>query len=186
MTGLDILWIFQSLFSPTRSKDYFLRHSRMSKCLIVDDDDELNVSVAEERCVPFAKSPIDEYRGRQRIRYIKSEKVFMSSNVCRWKCIDSQISMSCKCECKYDHYRILLEMAQEKIALYDGNQRVGFGRFKDYKWCDMMLYKESKSWCDWYIKNCKNNGEFYKYIILLKEITDLKDDIRYITNPTYD
>jgi hypothetical protein len=158
----------------------------MSKCLIVDDDELLNVTVNEERCVPFAESPIDEYRGRQRVRYIKSEKVFVSSNICRWRCIPSQLNSDCKCESQYNHYRILLELAQEKIALYDGRQTVGFGRFKDYQWCNMLINTESKSWCDWYIKNCSNKGDFYKYITLSKEEKKLKDDIRYITNPNYD
>ena len=152
----------------------------MSKCLIVDDD---------EMCVPFAKSPIDEYRGTGKKMYYKtviSKKVFISSNICRWRCIPSQLSNDCQCESKYSHYSILLEIAEEKIAVYDGNQRVGFGKFKDYKWNIMMLNRESKSWCDWYIKNCSNKGDFYKYLVLAKEISVLKDDIRYITNPNYD
>lgn len=153
-----------------------------SKCLIVDDD-ELNVPV-----VSVAVRPIDEYmRGKkERIRYIKSEKVFGSSHICRWRCMESQLNMRCECECKYDHYRILLEIAEENIAPYDDKQKVGFGKFRDWIWWDMMRTPETKSWSDWYIKNCRNQGDFYKYLVLAKEISVLKDDIRYITNPNHD
>jgi hypothetical protein len=146
----------------------------MSKCLIVDED---------ELCVPFAKSPIDEYRGTGK-KLVRTE--FVQSTNCKYRCMGWHMTGSCCCEDRYGKLMIRLNEVREILKNYDGNQSVTFGKYKGNRWCIMLICRESKSWCQWYIKNCTNKGDFYEYLVLLKEEEELMDSLTRINNPNYD
>ena len=146
----------------------FPENKPSNKYMFIDSDDE------DEKQIPFAKSPIDEYRGT-------GKKV----NTCRWRCIESQLG-GCNCEEKYAVKSNLLQIVQDKLKAFDDQQKVGFGKYRGYKWWDMMQSRETTSWSEWYINNCNNKGKFFNYLVLAKEEDDLKKDIRYITHPSFE
>jgi hypothetical protein len=112
-----------------------------------------------------------------RTEYIKSDK-------CDYKC--AKIYNTCDCNDRIKKLNIKLDEVKEQMKDYDGEKKVGFGKYSGYKWINMMDNKQCKSWCDWYVKNCINNDDFYKYIVLLKEMNDLEHKIYRIKNPYLD
>jgi hypothetical protein len=158
----------------------FPENKPSTKYMFIDSDDEEDPVVTKEIPVTVKEEP-----EKQKITYIH-KKVHGFSSICRWRCMESQLNNRCICETKYDHDRILLEIAQDKLKAFNDEQKVGFGKFRDFKWWDMMKTPETKSWSDWYIKNCNNKGEFYRYLVLAKEEDDLKQEMKFITNPFFD
>lgn len=148
----------------------------MPGCLILDDD---------ELHVPFAKSPIDEYRGTGK-KVIRN--TYIQSLECAFKCIPHQIGKGNTCDCNDREKHLSQKMAdiKEQLTKYDDRQQVSFGKYKGYRWCNMFGGKESLSWVKWYIKNCSNQSDFYEYLVLHNEYIEIESQWRSVKNPYYE
>ena len=85
----------------------------MPQCMILDDD---------EMCVPFAKSPIDAYRGTG-VKYIQSNK-------CKYLCMGHHMTASCCCDDRLIKNCLRLDELREMMKEYDDKTIVGFGKYK--------------------------------------------------------
>jgi hypothetical protein len=156
----------------------------MSVCLIRDDD---------ELCVPIAPSPIDAYRGTgktyMKVIGLKKRTEIVRSSECAYRCMSHQLGGGCNCDESVKMNRDFIDEIDEEMKAFDKNTLVGFGKYKNSKWYTMYddgYERGVKSWSDWYLKNCTNKGKFYQYLRLLKERSELCDEIRYTQNPNFD
>lgn len=144
---------------------------KTSKCLIVDDDNEV--------CIPFTESPLDAYRGRG---------IYKQSLECKYNCIPHLIGKGNTCFCNDRVEKLYEQKAKLKTILdtLNGEQLVGFGKCKFLKWCSMFDGNEISSWSNWYLRTCTNKGKFYEYLELLRKYKEIEHDIRTTENPNYD
>ena len=147
----------------------------MSKCLILDDD---------EMCVPFAKSPIDDYRGSG-----KSLEVWNWCNyeeeACKWNCVGSTYNKGmCRCVPREKWISQRIDVLRKLLSSEHG-YIVSFGKHKGSTFKNVLY--DNKEYCDWFRKNATDKKHpLIEYIDKSYELKEQLDDYYRIHNPRHD